>query len=97
MKKAWICVILTLILLTAGVAYAQKWKQVAVLASDVEKTETALVVDSGTQIVVDKDVMIESRDGKIKENYKVKSVYENVVLLRDKLKQSFDAGSRLYQ
>ena len=88
---------MALLLLTGGIVMAQKWKQVAVLVSDVEPTETALVVDSGAQIVVDKDVMIESRDGKIRENYQVKSVYENVVLLRSSLKKSFDAGSRLYQ
>ena len=88
---------MALLLLTGGIAFAQKWKQVAVLVSDVERDETSLVVDSGAQVVVDKDVMIESRDGKIKENYQVKSVYENVVLLRSALKQPFDAGSRLYQ
>ncbi len=88
---------MALFLLAGGVALAEKWKQVAVLTSDACRDETSVVVDTGAQIVVDKDVLIESRDGKIKETYQVKSVYGGVLLLKSSLKSPFDAGSRVYQ
>jgi hypothetical protein len=89
--------LLTLLLLAGGFALAEKWKQVAVLTSDAYQDETSVVVDNGAQIVVDKDVLIESRDGKTKETYEVKSVYGGVVMLKSHLKSPFDAGSRVYQ
>ena len=102
MKRACLS-FLSLVILVTGVAlYAQqadapKLQQVAVLASDASRDETSVTVDTPTGIAVDKDMVIESRDAKVKETVAVKHVYGNNVILKEKLKNRFLAGSKLYQ
>jgi hypothetical protein len=97
MKKGSISLFLIVLLMVGAAGLAQNWRQVAVLALDASRDQTFLTVDSPDHIVVDKAVMIESRDGKIKETYEVKHVYADTVILKDGLKTEFLAGSRLYQ
>ncbi len=102
MKRASLLFLSLVIFLTGVPVYSQqaetpKSQQVAVLTADVSRDETALVVDTSTGVVVDKDLIIESRDGKAKETVVVKHVYGNNLVLKAKLKKSFVSGSRLYQ
>ncbi len=102
MKRACLS-LLSLVILVTGVAlYAQeadapKLQQVAMLAADASRDETTLTVDVATGITVDRDLVIESRDGKSKETVMAKHVYGNSVILHSKLKNRFLAGAKLYQ
>jgi hypothetical protein len=97
MRKASICLFLIAVLALGAALLAQNWRQVAVLALDASQDQTFLTVDSPDHIVVDKAILIESRDGKTKDTYEVKHVYADTVILKSGLKKEFLAGSRLYQ
>jgi hypothetical protein len=92
--SAWIALLLAL---TMVVATAQKWKLVTNLATDLSRDETILAVDSGKGIVVDRDILLETRDGKIKERCRVKHVYGTSVILYQGVRHDFPAGSPVYQ
>jgi hypothetical protein len=77
--------------------FAQNWQHVAVLTTDVSPDETLLTVDSGTAIQPDRSIMVETRDGSFRESYRVKHVYDHHVLLTERLRNEFLAGSRIYQ
>ncbi len=77
--------------------WSQEWEQVAVLVSDVSRDETELTVEFIRPVTLDRQILIESRDGSIRETYGVKHVYENHLLLKDKLTREFLAGSKIYQ
>jgi hypothetical protein len=102
MKRACL-LFLSLVVFFIGVTgFAQdagtpKPQHVAVLTSDASATETQLIVDTSTGIVVDKDLIIESRDGKVKETVVVEHVYGSSLVLKARLKNSFLSGSKLYQ
>ncbi len=102
MKRACL-LFLSLVIFFTGVpgfsqqAEAPKPQQVAVLTSDASGDETLLIVDTTTGVVVDKDLLIESRDGKVRETVVVKHVYGNSLVLKEKLKNAYVSGSRLYQ
>ena len=102
MKRACLSFLLIALALAGVAVYAQQadapnLQQVAVLTSDASRNESALVVDVTTAIVVDKDLVIESRDAKVKETVTVKNVYGHNVILKVALKNEFLAGSKLYQ
>ena len=89
---------LVVLLVLGGVTlWSQEWEQVAVLVSDVSRDETELTVDFIRPVTLDRQVLIESRDESIRETYGVKHVYENHLLLKEKLRRAFLAGSRIYQ
>ncbi len=97
MKKGWICLLFVGFLLSSAALVAQKWQQVAIIESDADMHETVIAVDNGTSIVVDRALLVESRDGKVKDTYEVLHVYGHAVLLKETLRHNFPAGSRLYQ
>jgi hypothetical protein len=88
--------VLWLVVALSGVV-AQKWQLVTTLHTDASRDETLLTVDSGAGLVVDRDILLETGDGKVKETYRVKHAHSNSVLLYDRLRRDFPAGSRVYQ
>lgn len=97
MRKGWICLLFLSVLLSSAVVVAQKWQQVGMLEADAEQQESVVSVDDASAIVVDRAILIESRDGKIKDTYEVLHVYGHAVLLTERLRHDFTSGSRLYQ
>lgn len=97
MKKGWICLLFVAFLLSSAAVVGQKWQQVTVIASDADVGETMIIVDDGSSVVVDRALLIERRDGKVKDTYEVLHVYGRQVLLKEGLRQDFVSGSRLYQ
>lgn len=96
MKTKVIGLILVVVLGGAQL-WSQKWEHAAVLLSDVSRGETDLVVEFIRPVGVDRTILLESRDGSAKETYTVKHVYENHILLKEKLKSDFVAGSRVFR
>lgn len=97
MKKLASCLFLLVAGLSGVFLSAQEWEPVAVLVSDVSADESELVVDFIRPVVVDRLVLLESRDGSTKETYSVKHVYGRHVLLKEKLKHAYLAGAKIYQ
>ncbi|MBI4444398.1 MAG: hypothetical protein HY645_00700 [Acidobacteria bacterium] len=95
--KRWIASLVLLVALGMGLAWSQKWQQVAVLSTDVSADESDLTVRIQAPIAVDRLILLESRDGSLKETYEVKHVLGDHLLIKQKLKHSFLAGSRVYQ
>ena len=96
MKKL-ICFFLTFVALSGAFLWAQKWQQVAVLVIDVSRDESDLSVSFVGTVAVDRLILVESRDGSIRDSYAVKHVLEKHVLLKQRLRHEFLAGSRIYQ
>jgi len=94
-KGMLLAVVLTVALALVG--YADKWEYVATVVSDASKDESELLVDSGQSIVVDRPLLIELRDGTLRQTYGVRHVYGSHVLLKERLKRDFLAGSKVYQ
>lgn len=97
MKRLLVCFSVIFVLSAGAFLWSQKWEQVAVLATDVSRDESDLHVILMGSVAVDRLVLIESRDGKVKDTYEVKHVYENHVLLKERVDHVFLAGSRIYQ
>ena len=95
MKKLASCLFLLVAGLSGVFLSAQEWEPVAVLVSDVSADESELVVDFIRPVVVDRLVLLESRDGSTKETYSVKHVYGRHVLLKEKLKHAYLAGAKI--
>jgi len=97
MRKGWICLLFVSFLLSSAALVAQKWQQVGVMERDAFVEETAIQVDDPGSVVVDRAILLESRDGKVKDTYEVLHVYGHAVLLKSRLRHNFTEGSRLYQ
>ncbi len=97
MRKGWICLLFVGFLLSSAALVAQKWQQVGVLESNAEAEESVIAVDDPGSVVVDRTIMIESRDGKVKDTYEVWHVYGHAVLLKERLRHDFAEGSRIFQ
>ena len=97
MKKGWICLLFVALLLSSAAVVGQKWQQVTVIASDADIGETLIMVEDGNSIVVDRALLIERRDGKLKDTYEVLHVYGREVILKESLRNDFVSGSRLFQ
>ncbi|MFB3905611.1 MAG: hypothetical protein ACE15E_19365 [Acidobacteriota bacterium] len=97
MKKGWICLLFLGFLLSSAASVAQKWQQVGVIEVDAFVEETVIQVDDPGSVVVDRAILIERRDGKLKDTYEVLHVYGHAVLLKQRLRHDFVAGSRVYQ
>jgi hypothetical protein len=97
MRKGWICLLFVGFLLSSAVLVAQKWQQVGVLQNDAFVSETVLSVDDPGAITVDRALLIERRDGKLKDTYEVQHVYGHWVILKAPLRHEFVEGSRLFQ
>lgn len=85
------------VLVSGAAVVAQKWEQIAVLQADASRDETAIWVDNGDGFVLDGVIMIERRDGKLKDTYEVLHVYKKTVILKQPLRHDFPEGSRIYQ
>ena len=75
----------------------QQWKLVAVLATDTTYDESDLVVDLLDSVEEGKMIRIETRDGKVSENYEVRHVYEDHIILMEALRVEYIAGAKIYQ
>ena len=97
MKKGWIYLLFLGVLLSSAVLLGQKWQQVSVLESDAEQEESVIAVADANSVVVDRAILIESRDGKVKDTYEVLHVYGHAVLLKERLWYDFTSGARVFQ
>ena len=86
-----------LVLVVAGSVLAQQWKYVGLVAADVSRDESSLIAETTQPIQVGKLIMIESRDGLVRETYQVRHVYGHTVILEEPLKTAFVSGSKLFQ
>ncbi|MDA2923556.1 hypothetical protein MYX65_02690 [Acidobacteria bacterium AH-259-L09] len=97
MKRFFVCSVLVLFGLSGVFLWSQQWQLVATLSSDVSEGETLLSVDwvdTGTAGYL---VLIESRDGEVTETGEIEHIYGNYLVLKDRLKNDFVAGSKIYQ
>mgnify|MGYP001167307375 CR=1 FL=1 len=97
MKKGWICLLFAAFLLSSVAVVGQKWQQVGVLEADVFIDETVILVNDPGAIVLDRPMLIERRDGKLRDTYEVQHVYGHQVILKERLRHEFVEGSRLFQ
>jgi len=97
MRKGWICLLFVGFLLSSVAVVGQKWQQIGVLEADAEQEESAVQVDDPGSVVVDRAILIETRDGKVKDTYEVLHVYGHAVILKERLRHDFTSGSRVYQ
>lgn len=99
-RTLWIAAIvvlgLTLVAITS-VATAQQWEYVATLSSDASRDETIVHVDVLKPITEGRSILIESRDGTVREVYGVDHVYDDHILLDRKLNQNYLSGARIFQ
>ncbi len=77
--------------------FAQEWKYVGVITSDASRGESAIVVKVDAPIVAGRRILIESRDGTLRDVYQVRHVYERTIVLEKNLREPFASGARLYQ
>ena len=89
--------IVGVVLVVAGSVLAQQWQYVGLVTSDVSRDETSLLVEVTQPIQAGKLIMIESRDGLVRETYHVRHVYGHVVILEERLTTGYVSGSKLFQ
>jgi hypothetical protein len=89
--------IVGVVLVVAGSVVAQQWQYVGLLTSDASTDESSLIVEVTQPIQAGKLIMIESRDGLVRESYHVRHVYGHVVILEERLTSAFVSGSKLFQ
>lgn len=77
--------------------WSQEWQHVAVLTSEVNIGETLLIVDWVSVGTVGTAILIESRDGSLRETHTVEQIYGDHIILKQRLENDFLVGSRLYQ
>jgi hypothetical protein len=77
--------------------FAQEWKYVGVIISDASRGESAIVVKVDAPIAEGRGILIESRDGTLRDVYRVQHVYENTIVLDKNLREPFVSGARIYQ
>lgn len=89
----------TVFTLIAGSAWlcAQEWELRATLRTDSCAQETVLWLDRHAELVLDRAVVIESRDGKIRAIYDVEDLVGDMLVLKEPLKEKYSAGSRIFQ
>jgi len=99
-RHLWMIAIVALgvaVVAITSVASAQQWEYVATLSSDASRDETILHVEVIKPVTEGRSILIESRDGAMREMYGVKHVYEGHILLDKKLKQDYLSGARIFQ
>jgi len=100
MKKRLLAgaVLTFLIAVLFGQLAAQQWNYVARLSSDASRGESMIVVEAQEPIVGGRALMIEDRDGKVREVYGVHAVFDGFnVVLEQRLKRDYASGARVYQ
>lgn len=76
---------------------AQEWKYVGIVSSDASRGETSILVKTDVPIVEGRAILIESRDGTLRDTYEVRHVYGHTIILENPLRVPFVSGSRIYQ
>ena len=76
---------------------AQEWKFVGVITADASRGESAILVKVDVPVTEGRALLIESRDGTLRDSYQVRHVYGHTVLLEKSLREPFLSGARLYQ
>lgn len=86
-------------LLLSGITLllAQEWEYVARVASDASTDETSVLLEIFQPIQPGRLIMIESRDGTVRQTYEVRHVYDHHIILETRLTRDFVAGSKVYQ
>ena len=87
---------LTLVAITSA-ASAQQWEYVATLNSDASRDETILHVEFLKPVTEGRSILIENRDGTVRELYGVEHVYDDHILLDQRLSQAYLSGARIFQ
>jgi len=96
-KKLVVSILVVVVLFLGTFLLAQEWKYVGIVAADASRDETGLTVEAVQPIQVGRLIMIESRDGKRRETYLVRHVYDHTVILESPLVSPYVSGSKLYQ
>ncbi len=97
MKKVFLGLVLMVLGLGGTLLWSQEWQQVATLATDVQGGETLLSVEWTGVGTVDSLLLIESRDGSLSETHEVVHIYGTNIILKDRLRADFLAGSVIFQ
>lgn len=97
MKKKSLLAIAVCLLMSGALLLAQEMKQVAVVTVDMSQGESMVSVKFLGPVDESRPVVIESRDGKVRETRSVDHVYEGYILLSKRLQHDFLAGSRVFQ
>lgn len=97
MKRTLAVWLLLPLALSAVFLFSQSRQHVATLATDVYEGKTLLSVDWIGSATIDRMLMIESRDGADSDTYEVKHVYGTDIILKQRLKSDYAAGSKIYQ
>ena len=64
----------------------------AVVESDASRDESALTVRFLSPIKVNQEVLIETQDGKVRDQYEAKHLYGNQLVLKQRLRHDFVSG-----
>ena len=81
----------------AGMYLGAQQQHVAVLANEVDKGESVLIVEWVSQGLVGMPIMVEDRDGGATATGVVRDIHGNYITLKERLGRAFPVGSRVYQ
>ena len=76
---------------------AQQWQYAGTITSDASAGETALTVEMERPVQVGRLILIESRDGLVRETYEVRHVYGHYIILESTLLMPYVSGSKIFQ
>ena len=97
MKYTRLIGVAVLLALASALVLGQEMRIRGVLVSDHTKTETALWVDVQSEFEIGKEVVLVSSVGELRETYTIKKVVESMVILEERLRNDYPAGTRLLQ
>lgn len=100
MRRAIPSVVVLGLLFGSAYVWSQQtpqWQQVGVLASDLSRGETLLRVKWIGPATVGRAILLEARDNSLREVRVVGDLHEAHVVLKQRVRHAFKAGSRIYQ
>jgi len=86
-----------LLALASALVLGQEMQVRGTLISDHVKSETALWVDVQNEFKIGKEVVLVSSVGELRETYTIKKIVESMVILEERLRNNYPAGTRLLQ